>query len=230
MTEKQKCNISNSIKGLIDSGNADKEPVHLYAPNIEVVDLWDHYKGTFDKYVVDAIEARQTSQTAYEYNRDLGNEELSDLISLCKKLGIESTFKEKFNSFFKKLNIPMDNNYVLLNFFNPNSFQGLLNTCGFRREVTLVKYLGARVKDRLKIDDEVKKLYKYIKEYVDAGYIMGNLKPLIFIPFANINTGLPDGGAVMSYLIFTPEGIEYLEKTKPEVEVYEGGVPKELED
>lgn len=208
-----KSNISMAINDLIKSGSADVEPVHLFVPKMEVIDLWDTYKDTFDDYVVEAINKIVAKSTIYQYNEPTVEIELANLIDVFSNLGLNEEIKD------------LPSTTPLYNLFPPRPFDRLRQKCQYVRRIAQVKYLGARVPKDGCVDDEVKKLYKHIKEYVDKGYIMGNLARLLFIPFAE-----NAGGAIVSYLIFTDDGVKYLEDNKPKVEICEGQVPNKLDD
>lgn len=215
MTKKNlKYNIGNAINDLIKSGDADVEPADLYIPKMEVIDLWDTYKDTFDDYVVEIIEKVTTKNLIYQYNEPPAEIELANLINMFSNLGLNEEMKD----------LPVKTITVQRNFY-PRPFDDLEEKCKYRRQLAQVKYLGARVPKDGCVDKEVKKLYKHIKEYADKGYIMGNLAKLLFIPFAG-----DGGGAVVSYLIFTDDGVKYLEDNKPKVCLQEGQAPNELED
>lgn len=208
-----KQNVSNAVNDLINSGDADNEPSELSSQKIEIKDLWEEYKDTFDDHVVHAIERITTKNLVHQYNEPTKEVELANLISTMTKVGLNDELTH----------LPVKTFTVLRNYY-PRPFDGLDDKCEYVRKAALVRYLGARVEDESEIEINVKKIHGYIKFFVDEGYIMGNLLKLCYIPFAF------GGGAVVSYLIFTEEGREYLENNKLPVVIEEGQVPNKLED
>jgi hypothetical protein len=205
-----KDSVAPAIKTLISSGNADNEPQDLYIPNMVTEQLWDTYKHKFKKHVVEAIERRKASNLIYQYDEPTKNAELYYLIDVFKKLDLNPVIKET-----KLSNISSA--------FSIRAFEMLTGTCEPARKMSQVRFFGCAVEDSNDIPVAIDKLSAIIEEYVNNDFVMGNLNPLMYVPFL-------EGGAVVSYLIFTEEGVEYLEQDKPAVHIYEGERPRSLEE
>lgn len=210
---KNRQGILNSVQDLIDSASPDSAPEELYVGEFNSKDIWDEYKHTFDKEVVTAIEKLHVDSLLHQYN-EYDNEELYDLATTLKRLKINDQQTTDTTNFF-------GHEVVKDDVFDP-----IINSVMATRKISPIQFLGCRVRDESEIAENVEKLHKRIKKYVDMGFIRGHLTKMMYIPYQIEE----EGGAIVSYLAFSEEGANYIKENKPDESFNEGDRPKFLED
>jgi hypothetical protein len=88
--------------------------------------------------------------------------------------------------------------------------------------ISQVRFLAKRA-EVARLDDLVAEIVKILEMLSGSGYVQGSLLPLARLQLFD------DQVAVLSYVMLTPDGVQFFDKNCGDVKLQEGGMPNKLQ-
>lgn len=175
-------------------------------------DIYKENKHRFSTKAIQSIEAIKTKNLIYQYTEFAGGWQNRE----------DTHWKQYRDVLFPTEKTPQD--------LFIDTIGRLFNIePKYTRQIAQVKYFGIAIMDEAKREESLDRFAKEINFFAENDFIMGNLAELMEIKISYPEQS-KQSSAIVSYLIFTDAGINYLNNIKSKFEIKDGETPKALED